>query len=150
MLNSEKVILMTRLAMYEQNEGKKTIPVSRYFKGDYVGIQLIKSFFAVTIAYILGIILFIAYKASFLIENLMDVDLFLYGKAALVIYVALLFVYMMATFIMATYKFKVVRKSLKTYNGQLKNLLKLQSMEVISPEERELGGTVEDDGTFGF
>jgi hypothetical protein len=31
MINEEKVKIMTKLAMYEQGEGKKHLPISRYF-----------------------------------------------------------------------------------------------------------------------
>ena len=44
MLNREKVILMTKLAVYEQKEGRKEIPLSKYFKSDYIGLHLIGSF----------------------------------------------------------------------------------------------------------
>ncbi|MGN0383832.1 MAG: hypothetical protein ACI4DS_06145 [Eubacterium sp.] len=150
MLNGDKVILMTKLALYEQNEGKKTIKMSKYFKGDYVGIQLVKSFFAITLAYIFAVAIVIAYKAGYIIDNLTNIDFIKYGKIFIVIYVAVLLIYMMITFIASTYKFKTIRKSLKVYNGCLKALLKMQDAEAMSIEERELGGAGEDDGTFSF
>ena len=47
MLNEEKVKIMTELAMYEEGEGKKYLPVSRYYRSDYIGLALIKNFFLV-------------------------------------------------------------------------------------------------------
>ena len=38
MLNEEKVILMTQMASYEENEGKKNIAIGRYFSSDYIAI----------------------------------------------------------------------------------------------------------------
>ena len=32
MLNEEKVILMTQMASYEENEGKKNMAIGRYFR----------------------------------------------------------------------------------------------------------------------
>ena len=32
MLNEEKIKIMNKLAMYEQGEGKKYLPVSRYYR----------------------------------------------------------------------------------------------------------------------
>lgn len=43
MINEEKVILMTKLASYESNEGKKNIRIVNYFRGDYIGFQVLKS-----------------------------------------------------------------------------------------------------------
>ena len=53
MLNEEKIKIMNKLAMYEQGEGKKYLPVSRYYRSDYIGLAMIKNFFLVTIGYCL-------------------------------------------------------------------------------------------------
>ena len=52
MVNEEKVKIMNRLAMYEHGEGRKYLPVSRYYRSDYIGLALIRNFFLVTIGYI--------------------------------------------------------------------------------------------------
>ena len=31
---------MNKLAMYEQGEGKKYLPVSRYYRSDYIGLAI--------------------------------------------------------------------------------------------------------------
>ena len=36
MLNEEKIILMTQMASYEENEGKKNMAIGRYFRSDYI------------------------------------------------------------------------------------------------------------------
>ena len=51
MINEEKVKIMTKLAMYEQGRGRKHLPVSRYYRSDYIGLALIKNFFLVTITW---------------------------------------------------------------------------------------------------
>ncbi len=51
MLNEEKVRYMTELAIFEKNEGKKIFPINRYFKKDYVGGQMFRSFFGYTFCY---------------------------------------------------------------------------------------------------
>ena len=45
MLNEEKIKIMNKLAMYEQGEGKKYLPVSKYYRSDYIGLAMIKNFF---------------------------------------------------------------------------------------------------------
>ena len=45
MVNEEKVKIMNRLAMYEHGEGRKYLPVSRFYRSDYIGLALIKNFF---------------------------------------------------------------------------------------------------------
>ena len=43
MLNEEKVRHMTKAAAYENGPEKKNIGISDYFRGDYLGLQLVKS-----------------------------------------------------------------------------------------------------------
>ena len=45
MINEEKVKIMDRLAVYEKQEGRKYLPVSKYYRSDYIGLALIKNFF---------------------------------------------------------------------------------------------------------
>ena len=44
MLNEERIRSMTKLAIYENNEGKKTIPLTHYYKSDYISKSMMKSF----------------------------------------------------------------------------------------------------------
>ena len=46
---------MTKIAMYEQGKGRRYLPVSKYYRSDYIGLALIKNFFLVTIGYALAI-----------------------------------------------------------------------------------------------
>mgnify|MGYP006891124752 CR=1 FL=1 len=67
MLNEEKIKIMNRLAMYEQGEGKKYLPVSRYYRSDYIGLAMIKNFFLVTISYclVLAVLTYIQYTIKY-------------------------------------------------------------------------------------
>ena len=66
MINEEKVKIMDSLALYEKQEGRKYLPVSKYYRSDYIGLALIKNFFLVTIGY--GLILALA--AAYNLENI--------------------------------------------------------------------------------
>ena len=69
MVNEEKVKIMNRLAMYEHGEGRKYLPVSRFYRSDYIGLALIKNFFLVTIGYVLGLAGVAAYFSEYLMDN---------------------------------------------------------------------------------
>ena len=51
MLSEERIILMTKMASYECNEGKKNMAIGKYFRSDYIAIQIMKSFVYGTIAF---------------------------------------------------------------------------------------------------
>ena len=61
MLNEERIRLMTRMAAYEEHEGKKDIAISGYFRGDYISFQLLKSAIYATVGFALAV----AYIADF-------------------------------------------------------------------------------------
>ena len=44
MISKERVRHMTKLAAFEEREGKKYHKMTQYFRRDYVGLELIKSY----------------------------------------------------------------------------------------------------------
>ena len=146
MLNREKVILMTKLAEYEQKEGRKEIPLSKYFRSDYIGLHLIGSFFAITICYILVAALYFAYKSEEYLANLVKLDFFKIGKNVLVYYVIFLVINMFIAYIVYWVKFVKIRKHLKEYNRQLKQLRRIYEKERLGED----GGDSHDDVDAGI
>ena len=69
MLKEEKVIRMTKLAVYENREGKKTLPLSTYHRWDYVSLQMVRTFIYSSVGYILVMGTWILYS----IEQGMDI-----------------------------------------------------------------------------
>ena len=53
MLNEQRVILMTRMEAYAQKEGKQNMQIGRYFRDDYLSLQVLKAVGSVTIAYLI-------------------------------------------------------------------------------------------------
>ena len=52
MLNEEKVLRTTKMASYESRGGKKDKAVAGYFKGDYLGMQMIISVIPILITFL--------------------------------------------------------------------------------------------------
>ena len=74
MLNKERVILMTKMASYEENEGRKNRSIMSYFRGDYVWFQVLKSLIYGTIAF--GIIfgMYIFYDFEIFMMDIYKMD----------------------------------------------------------------------------
>ena len=53
MLNEEKVKSMTKAAAYEKGPEKKNIEIGSYFRGDYLGLHMVKSALAYTLAFLI-------------------------------------------------------------------------------------------------
>lgn len=139
MINEEKVKIMTKIAMYEQGEGKKYLPISRYYRSDYIGLALIKNFFLVTIGYLLVIGAVAVYFGEYLMENIHKMNLVTMGIYVLIGYAVSLIIYSALTYIQYSVKYYKAKKSVRKYYGDLTELSKMYGRE----EKRMSGrGTV--------
>ena len=75
MLNAERVILMTRLAAYENGEGKKNVAVGKYFRSDYIKMQTIKSIIYATIAFVVLVALMVLMDIEAFMGDIYQMDL---------------------------------------------------------------------------
>ena len=129
MLNEENVKIMTELAMYEEGEGKKYLPVSRYYRSDYIGLALIKNFFLVTIGYGLILAGLAAYFAEYLMNNIHKMNLVNLGIYVILGYVALLIFYSFLTYVQYSVRYYRAKKSVKNYYIGLTKLEKMYDRE---------------------
>ena len=53
MLNEDKIRIMSRCAMYEKGQGKEDLAVNRYYQGDYVRLNTLKTLIGVTVGFVL-------------------------------------------------------------------------------------------------
>ena len=136
MINEEKVKIMDRLAVYEKQEGRKYLPVSKYYRSDYIGLALIKNFFLVTIGY--GLIL--AVIAAYNLEYVHKMDLISLGVVVLGGYIGILVLYSVLTYIQYTVKYHKAKKSVKQYYTQLTKLEKIYTREEKKFAGREMSG----------
>lgn len=72
MLNEEKIRIMTGIAMFEKKAGRDILPASRYFKSDYVGGRMIRSFIFYTFSSMLCLALWVLYQMEDIMST-MDV-----------------------------------------------------------------------------
>lgn len=126
MINEDKVILMTKLASYEADEGKKYLAIGRYFRSDYISLQLLKALISGTVAFCILAGLFILYDVESFMKNFYQTaDMIELIKGMGIIYLISVGTYMLIAYVVAAYKYNRSRQSLKTYYGNLKKLSKL-------------------------
>lgn len=122
MINEEKVILMTRLASYEANEGKKDISIINYFKGDYIGFQVLKSVIAATISFFALFGVYIFYNFEELMQDVYKMDLLGFGKSVVILYLCAVGAYGVISYVVSASKYSKAKKNLKNYYSNLKKL----------------------------
>ncbi len=129
MINEEKVKIMTRLAMYEKSEGRKYLPVSKYYRSDYIGLALIKNFFLVTIGYVLALVGIGVYFSEYLMDNIHKMNLISVGTTIVAGYVVTLVAFSVFTYIQYSVKYYLAKKSVKNYYGELTKLSRIYNRE---------------------
>lgn len=132
MVNENRVILMTKLASYEANEGKKHLAAGHYFRSDYISLQLLKSFISGTLAFCIIAGMAILYDMEGFMKNFYQTeDLIELVKDIGVVYLVLIGVYLLISYVVAAYQYNRSRQSLKTYYGNLKKLAKSYEQKEI-------------------
>lgn len=141
MLNEEKIRLMTGIAMFEKKAKKEILPASRYFKSDYIGSHLIRSFLTYTFACAVCLALWVLYQLEDLL-NTMEFSILLESvKHIGMFYAAGLLVYLLLTYWVYSRQYDRASKSMKIYQAKLRRLEKKyesQSGQKESEEERHL------------
>ncbi len=122
MLNENRVKLMTRMASYEDNEGKKAIHISSYFRSDYILFNMVKTIVSATVAYIVVIAVYIYYNIDGILQNIYKMDIQTEAKKFLAGYAVVAAAYAIIAYIVYSYRYDRARKSLSSYTSALRRL----------------------------
>ena len=125
MLNEERIILMTHMASYEKNEGKKNMAIGKFFRSDYITIQILKAILSATIVYGACFAVYILYQFEDFMENIYNMDLIGFAKNVLLYYAVTVLVYTIISYVVCSVRYAKAQKNLKSYYQSLKKLSSL-------------------------
>ena len=140
MLNEEKVRYMTELAIFEKKEGKRIFPVNRYFKKDYVGGHMFRSFFGYSFCYILLLSMWILYELDEFMSGVSLEELLALGKRCGILYLAGLAVYLLITWRVYSVRYEYASRAQNMYASRLKHLLNRYGREKAERREENSMG----------
>lgn len=129
MLNENKVKMMTKMAIYEKNEGKKMLRTAKYFKGDYVSLAVLKSTIATTFAFIIVALMVVLCNTESIIRQINSMDYAALGKKIIVYYVLALIVYAVISGIYSAYQYDKTRSGIKKYVMRLNKLERFYNLQ---------------------
>ncbi len=129
MLNEERVILMTRMAAYEQREGKENNAINSYFRSDYVGFQVLKSIISATVVYLILVAAYVMYHFSDVLQDVYNTDIAATARKYLVYYIVLVAVYSVISYIIYSIRYRQMRKNMRAYYSCLKRLGRMYEKE---------------------
>ena len=122
MINEERIVLMTKLAAYEKGRGRKNTRISKYFRSDYLMMQMLKTLLFTTLSYGILVGAYLVYHLENLIDNLYQIDLVGLIQSILMLYGVLLIASCMITYIVYSYRYRKARKGQKEFMNNLKKL----------------------------
>ncbi len=126
MVDERKVRLMTKLSIYEKHEKNKDLVVSRYFRGDFVRFNVLKTWIFVTIAYWTVVAAFVFVGFDEVLAQLNNIDYFDVMYKYLGYYAALCIILCVISGFVYKYRYAKAKPRLTRYNSMLKDLIELQ------------------------
>ena len=129
MVNEKRVKLMTRLALYEQTQGKEDFKINEYYRKDYVGMHLLLSFLFVTVGYalVVGLILLAGFQT--ILDDLSTGLIIAIGTTAVLGYIGVLVAYLIMAGIVFTTKHNRATRRIDAYNQNLGKLMRMYRRE---------------------
>ena len=123
MLNEERIILMTRMASYEQNEGRENVKIGNYFRSDYITLQVLKSIVCSALVFVILFGLYLLCNFEDFMQKLYDIDdLIAFAIDVLTNFCIVVGSYAALTYVVFTWRYASAKRSLKKYYHNLKKL----------------------------
>ena len=122
MLNENKVKMMTKMAIYEKNEGRRMLKTARYFKSDYIAFGILKTLITTSIAYIIMLIMYVLYNMESIIRDINKLDYTEVGTNLIIGYVAMIVVFSAIALVVYGKQYDNSRNGLKRYFSRLNKL----------------------------
>lgn len=148
-MREKRVILMTKLADFEQKNKEFLLNAGTYYRSDYIGVHLLKNSIRVTVAYFIGAALWACGHMDFLMKKLNTMDIREIGIKMLMSYGVILALFLLLTYVICTVRFYRSEKKLQTYRNMLERLIMEYDRE--EPErrrrERRKQGGIDHDST---
>ena len=122
MINQKRVILMTRMSIYEKNEGPQDEKINAWFRNDYLAVQFLKSFICGTAAFCLLAFVYCIYYFEELMLTIYSMDLEAAAIRVITGFAVFQILFLAVTFFVYFYRFSRARKNLNNYYQNLRRL----------------------------
>ncbi len=137
MIHSKKVRLMTQCAIYQKHDGAEDLKVAKFFRADYIRLEVVKTILGVTLGYLIILGMIIVYHLEFLIANALNLDYKMLGMRALGYYILILAVYIVFAAGRFSYLYLKSHKRLGRYYKMLGRIRKCAEEEDYARELEE-------------
>lgn len=120
MVNEDRVKKLYKIAIYEETEEKEHRQVGQYYRSDYIGKEVVKSFFTGSIAYLIMAVLWIISNWDLVLHQINTLQIIDTAIVMIVLYAIFLIAYLFATAVVYYFRYKHSKKKLDVYMENLK------------------------------
>lgn len=135
MLSKKKIKIMFRMASYESGVGKNDLKIVKYYKSDYIRLNILKSIVCMTCAYVLCLGLIVLYNFEEIVKEAVTLPYYSIGVKMLGIYMILLMFYSLVSIVVFSVKYDKARKRVQRYFRYLKYIMKYYQNDSSYGEE---------------
>jgi hypothetical protein len=123
MINNERVRHMVQLQAFQDREGKKCFPIVKYFRGDFVGLHVLRGFISGTVCYGILLCMWGIANMEMLMDSMHTMDLQQFAVGIVLRYLAFLGIYLLCVFAYAQLTYSRAKQEVKKYNRHLKRVI---------------------------
>lgn len=120
MINEKRVEELYRIAVYDKYNDKKYHQMGEYYMWDYVGKELLKSFFSGTCAFVLLVVFVALGNLDAVMALVNQTDLRNLAGSMIAGYAGFLVIYLCVTGFLYAIRYRIGRRSLHNYEVHLK------------------------------
>ncbi|MCD8053189.1 MAG: hypothetical protein LUF00_03935 [Lachnospiraceae bacterium] len=121
MIDRDKVIAMTKAAMDDSKNRKKSSPAKNYFADDYVSVQVLKGILGMTVVYVLLVSCWALYTADvwmlYSLERILEM-----GKYLGILYLCVLLATILILVLIYTLRYSQARRALREQQNDLRRV----------------------------
>ncbi|MEF9941664.1 MAG: hypothetical protein RSA90_05225 [Lachnospiraceae bacterium] len=129
MLNEERVKLMTKLALYEEGQGKEDIDVSAYYRKDYSSFHTLVAVLWITVGYVIAVGLGVVAFMGKLMNHFTLKVIIMLAVGIIIGYLIMIITYVIVCSKIYQNQHTQARQRVKLFNRELTQLNKLYERE---------------------
>ena len=122
MLDKNKIILMTAISIYEEKDGRDDLSINGYFRGDYIGFEVLKGAICGTIAFAILFAMYMLYDLETFMVDFYKMDIVAFAQDVLKKYIIFLAIYTVISYFVALFKHNRAKKHIENYKAALRTL----------------------------
>ena len=140
MLQKDKVIIMTKLALEEKKDPRLSFINRNFWFDDYLALELWKAFFAVTVTFILAVLIGLVATGDDWTVRFKIADLLALGMTLLRVYLMVLTGCLLATALSHVWLYKKAYRKQEAEKSSLRKLSRIYALEEALDNLEERNG----------